>query len=616
MKRRVFAASVIMIFLSGFVLSGQGSEPEKLTGVRVTHETDTAARVVIDTTGEVKSHLFHVSNPPRLVVEMPEVDHDNPDKEIQVDGNILKRVRSGQYADNPVKISRVVLDMAAGEYYYEEDRSSEKITVYAGVTREAVDSLRGNITDSPQETVSKNPGIKPNVPTQEHEEKVEEVLRQKKEREKKRKEVLSDMDEEMKEKISRVMETTPGSLVGPLSNEPVDFNYRNADITKILRTFALKLDKNIIPAPGVEGEVSLRLRQVPFDEAFRILLDRAELVAIQKTRNVIEVVQKDKMPTERKTFNLQTRKAGAVKETLDALMTAEEELHTNITVDEASNSLIVSATPSVLQKMEALVKQLDIKSPQIKIKARLIEVQDSDMLETGISWAATVPFDDCEVERVRAVKDMRNFEIGDPDSPDFDGRVETERAITRVPGAGGLLDISAVLDETSLYALLNFIEEKTVSKTVSEPTILTENNKSAQIHVGRNLPIRTTRADDVGYTETVEFIQEGVDLRVTPVVSPGSSQIALDVNVGVSGFEEFRADSPVTMERSAQTEVTVESGKTIVIGGLIQEEVSETQAGIPVLMDIPILGYLFKSHTGRTESSELLIFLTPEILSD
>jgi general secretion pathway protein D len=211
----------------------------------------------------------------------------------------------------------------------------------------------------------------------------------------------------------------------------------------------------------------------------------------------------------------------------------------------------------------------------------------------------------------RAVKDMGNYDVNTDGTIDFDDTI-TQSGFAQ----GGLFDISAVLTNTELYGLLNALAENSDSKAISEPTILTENNRPATIHVGRNLPVVTTQVTETGTTQAVTYIPEGVDLSVTPVVSPGGDQISLTVAISVSEFIAFQNNNPITADRSASTLVTVGSGKTIVIGGLIKESDIETDSGIPLLKDIPLLGYLFKNKTTTKERTELLVFLTPEILID
>ncbi len=394
------------------------------------------------------------------------------------------------------------------------------------------------------------------------------------------------------------------ALVESLNTAPIDFNFKDADILGILRTFAIKFNKNIIAAPGVGGRVNMQLRGVPFDEAFRILLEQMGLVAIQRSVNVIEVIKIVNMPVLVQVFPLKYRFALELQKSLVTILDKKEAENTIISVDNASNALIVTSTNDTLHKMKMMIGQLDIPAPQIAIKARLIEVQAGNSLTWGINWAGSTNFGTGGT--VRSVKDMGNF------TTKSDGTFNTTQATVLAP-VGGILDVSSVMNKTTLYALLNFIKSDSRTKTISEPMVLTGNNKTAKIHVGQNLPVKISQVTQTATTQSVQFIPEGVDLEVTPIVSPGSNVISFRIRVGVSELVGFQVDNPITTERVATTEVSVESGMTVVIGGMMKDKTIDSETGIPFLKDIPLLGWLFKNKKKSKDKTELLIFITPEL---
>ncbi len=408
----------------------------------------------------------------------------------------------------------------------------------------------------------------------------------------------------------RLKNTGPQSgmnaLVESLNADPIDFNFKNADLLGILRTFALKFNKNIIAAPGVGGRVNMQLRGVPFDEAFRLMLDQMGLVAIQRNASVIEVIKASSMPVLVQVFPLKYRFALDIQPTLLTILDKKEKENTVVSVDNASNSLIVTSTNDTLHKMKLMVGQLDIPSPQIAIKARLIEVQAGNSLTWGINWAGGTNFGTGGT--VRTIKDQTNYTVNP------NGSINTTLAPTFFP-TGGIFDLSIVMNKTTLYTLLNFIKADSRSKTISEPMVLTGNNKTAKIHVGQNLPVKISQVTQTATTQSVQFIPEGVDLEVTPIVSPGSNVISFKIRVGVSELVGFQVDNPITTERVATTEVSVESGMTVVIGGLIKDKTIDNESGIPLLKDIPLLGWLFKNKKKSKDKTELLIFITPELIS-
>ncbi len=617
MKKIILVLGTLIVTFSGVLNSGQGDNysVQRLIDVRVEGDVRTEAEIIIKTTGKVNFHIFKVTNPPRLVVEMVGTVYNDSSREIEVDNDVLKRIRVGQYKDDPVKIARVVLDMAAAEYFYSEKSDLNTITIdisLPGVTGEKkLESNENTITENAV-TVSKpvkrryNRVIEPNMPTTEHNNRIVKILRENDKREMEKSNRLKKISKLTKSAMPKEEDSV--SMFGSKGKELMDFNFKDADIKEILKGFALKFNKNIVPASSVTGKVNLRLKSVPFEEAFRMLLDRKNLVAVQTSDNVIEIISKGSIPTQRSTFHLVSRTASEIQTTLNGLLTADESQGITIAIDEASNSLIVTASSDVLRKIELLVRQLDIKAPQIKIKARIIEVNASEGMTTGVAWANTMSMAG-NVQEVRAVKDMSNYGL------DTAYDIDTNETISNF-ATGGVLDISAVMNNITLYGVLNFLKSNSKAKTISEPTILTENNKLAKIHVGQNLPVVTIETTASGTTQSVTYIPEGVDLEVTPVVSPGSSLISLKLKVSVSEFTGWQANSPITSERSAETEVTVESGKSIIIGGLIKERVTLSDSGIPVLKDIPLIGYLFKNKSTAKDRTELLVFFSPEILAD
>ena len=399
-----------------------------------------------------------------------------------------------------------------------------------------------------------------------------------------------------------------GSLVESLSSEPTDFNFTNMDILSILKTFAARFNKNIIPSTAVSGKVTLSLKQVPFDEAFQILLDKMNLAAIQRSQNIIEVMRKNEMPLLRETFPLKTRLANDIKVTLEALLTAPEKERLTIAVDDASNSLIITANTSQMGKIRGLVSQLDIKMPQIRIKTRIIEMTAGNSLSMGISWAGALKHGGVTA---RAAKD-----IGTLNTVSASGITPAAALTGTTFKEGGFFDLSHVMDKAALYAVLNLLATDSSGKTLSEPSIMTGNNKTALIHVGKNLPVVTTSVSQTSTVQTVSYIKEGIDLEVTPVVSPGSKQISLKLRINVSELFGYSVGNPITTERSAYTEITMESEKTVAIGGLVRETMQNSTSGIPVLRSIPLIGALFRSKEKTVEKTDLLILLTPEIVSD
>ena len=393
-----------------------------------------------------------------------------------------------------------------------------------------------------------------------------------------------------------------------LSSEPTDFNFSNTDILFILKTFALRFNKNMITSAAVAGKVTLSLKQVPFDEAFAILLDKMGLVAIQRSPNIIEVMKRNEIPLLRETFSLKNRLASDIKATIESMQMPREKDNINIAVDGASNSLIITATSEKILEIRNLINQIDIKAPQIRIKTRILELTTGSMFSMGISWAGAL--------RHGGVTGRAAKDIGTLNTVSVNGTTPKADLVNTTFGSGAFFDLSQVMDKASLYAVLNMIAENNNAKTLSEPSIMTGNNKTAKIHVGKNLPVKTMQVTQTATTQSISYINEGVDLEVTPVLSPGSKQISMKVRINESELSSLTGDGPITTERSAYTEITMESEKTIAIGGLVRENTMNETSGIPILRSIPVLGALFRSKSKSATKTDLLILLTPEIVTD
>ncbi|MFC2092199.1 AMIN domain-containing protein, partial [Elusimicrobiota bacterium] len=291
-----------------------------------------------DTTGEIRFHVFRVTNPERLVIEMVDVVLEWGRKELNIDGNILKRIRAAQYKDKPLKIVRIVLDMATTDYEYDEISTKNEITISLGLTQQGLEKIAsaGKVqkTFAKKEEVSssrtavKRAGsaakghrvIERNVIDKEHSKRIENVINDKEDREKVRQDRLHQLDIKMTRRSKKHEEKKQSGLFWEnLPEDSTDFNFKEADIKEVLRSIALKLGINIIPSSSVTGKVDLYLKDVPFDDAFKMLLDRMDLVAIQQSPTVIEIVKKDEMPTRRMTFRLNSRNALEVQTTLNNL---------------------------------------------------------------------------------------------------------------------------------------------------------------------------------------------------------------------------------------------------------------------------------------------------------
>lgn len=265
---------------------------------------------------------------------------------------------------------------------------------------------------------------------------------------------------------------------------------------------------------------------------------------------------------------------------------------TKIVADEGNNSLLIKAPPKDYRKIESALRELDRPPLQVLLEATIAEVTLRDELRYGIQWF---------------------FDTGNTDlvlSGRSDGSVDPF-----FPGFSGILsssDVDVVIDALETVTDLN---------VVSSPQILVLDNQTALLEVGDEVPIVTRQsesidADDAPLVSTIEQRQTGVILNVTPRVN-GNGLVVLDIQQEVSDVNRTVTsgiDSPTIAQRRVSTTVAVDSDQTVALGGLIEEDVEQIRNGIPILADIPYLGWLFGRTTNETERTELLILLTPKVL--
>jgi type IV pilus assembly protein PilQ len=263
----------------------------------------------------------------------------------------------------------------------------------------------------------------------------------------------------------------------------------------------------------------------------------------------------------------------------------------HIEVDDRSNALIVTDISEKLDQVDAMVRNLDTKTPQVEIVARLVDVDVSATRDLGIRWGA------------------HNLDV-------FDAGV-TEHVDVRaddVTNPAGVIQLGTIKSFGSIDATLQALETQNKANIISNPRITTVNNREASVVVGKQIPLIV---QDFAGNAVTQLTTIGIKLSVTPHINTGN-RITMDVHPEVS---DLAAQSTVQggiiiNTTMADTRVMVNDGETAVIGGLIRSNESSVKRGIPVLMDIPLLGNLFRSTSTTKQKRELLIFVTPKILGE
>ena len=428
-----------------------------------------------------------------------------------------------------------------------------------------------------------------------------------------------------------------------MPTDPVNLDFDNTDVRDVLKLLGAKAKINIIYGSDVTGALTLHLSEVPFNEAFRTVLSMMQLSTDQVGDNILRVITPAALTAQRsastaitKVIPLNYAKALAVKLTIDSVRTAEGRAGASST-DLNTNSIIVTESLEGMLATENLIYQLDQRPRQVLIEAKLIEVSLNNSLDYGIQWNyAGLQTGSKGGQGVNSVGTTLG-PTGLPVPGALLGGGVTAPGITSVGGigaAGGGTGVSLAADKIFGALTLgrvtnNYLVNATISaaasegkaKVLSDPKIATLNNQAANINVTTQIPYVTSNVASTGVqTQTVSYVTTGIQLTVTPSINAdGRILLVINPNVSqpsVSAAANTQTGAPAVDTRNAQTSVLVRDGETIVIGGLISDSLQDTIAKIPILGDIPILGWLFKKKTKSRIRNELLIFVTTHVLPD
>lgn len=435
-----------------------------------------------------------------------------------------------------------------------------------------------------------------------------------------------------------------GDILSRLPRDLVTLDFDNTDIRDILKLLSAKASINIIYGQDVAGNLSLHLSDVPFNEAFRTILTMMNLQTMQVGDKILRVLTpaafsktQTSAATATRVIPLNYATASEVIATINAVRLAEGRTGTAL-ADVKTNSVILTESVEGLVSSERLVASLDVRPKQVLIEAKLVEVGLSNSLHYGIQWD-TLGLDQGRIGGKQGLTTVGGA-LG-PASPTSVSAPLDQNAATITPAAGqlagaaargtgvslpasqifGALTVGRVTNNYFINATLTAAAAQGKVKVLSDPKIATVNNVAANINVTTSIPYVTSNVASTGVqTQTVSYAITGIQMTVTPTIN-ADGRITLKINPVVSQPSATAAASvttgaPAIDSRTANTTVVVKDGETIVIGGLISDSVSNQVAKIPILGDIPILGWLFKKKSIVRNRAELLIFVTPKILTD
>ena len=398
----------------------------------------------------------------------------------------------------------------------------------------------------------------------------------------------------------------------------ISLNLKGVDLKDFFRLIHEVSGLNIIVDPDVSGSVTVVLDDVPWDQALALVLnnnglgDRLEgnvlriarlstLTREQEDRKKLAIAREDSAPLVTVFRPLSYAKAATIAALLKTWVGGGAlSPRGSVLVDERSNTLIISDIASHVPRIESVISKLDRKAQQVSIQARIIR-GTSDFarnLSTALSFA----------QRNGSGSVVLGGATGSPVS----GEPLTPPSVTTSPATGfGVFVLSNLGRNYAINAAIAAAETHDQAKTISQPSIVTQNNVEGTVIQGTQIPIQTT----INNTISVQYVQASLQLKVTPqVTQDGNVFLTIDVENSTPG-PALTLAGPTINTQSATTQVLVPDGGTVVFGGVTVHIKSNSSTGVPLLDSIPILGHLFKSTTSQSNDQELLFFVTPKILS-
>jgi type IV pilus assembly protein PilQ len=392
---------------------------------------------------------------------------------------------------------------------------------------------------------------------------------------------------------------------------PISIEIRDTNVRDVIQLIADQSGANIVLASNIEGKVTLKLKQIPWDQALMIVMKSqglgyvrqgsvlriatlAQIKAENDAAKAIIEAQAEAEPLKVKILPISYAKVTDLVTRVTPFLTPRRGA---VVADERTSSLIVTDLPDVLDRISNLVKSLDTPPLQVQIEAKIIEAREDFTRKYGIQWGVT----GASLTNGGAGIQTNNLNITPGDIP----------SVLNYNIRLGTFDILGDLDAT-----LGLAETQNVAKVLSAPRITTLNSQEATVSQSTTLQIQKQTQGAAGNTVSYEQLDVPLELKVTPQVSAnGDVLLKLNITRSFPGSAGVNGAPPQIEKRTVATNVMVHNGQTAVVGGVYQSDSSESDSGVPLLKNIPVFGWLFKSTNKLSNKNELLVFLTPRIIN-
>ncbi|MBR9882205.1 MAG: type IV pilus secretin PilQ [Oceanospirillales bacterium] len=399
----------------------------------------------------------------------------------------------------------------------------------------------------------------------------------------------------------------------PFTGEKIDLNFQDVSVRSILQIIAEVAEMNLVISDQVDstaGNITLRLKNVPWDQALDIILkskglDKREVGNVLMIGTSAEIAQREKEELESQQqvkelaplvtdyVQVDFRRASELKRYIESAKLISERGF--VLADDQTNVLMIRETAAQIEEIRRTLRKFDVEVAQILIEARVVTASSSFEKNLGIRWAGSaigsINGNDAYITNAVNNNDML-VDLG-------------------VSATSGF-EVGFVSSNFALAAELTALQSDGVVEIVSQPKVITTNGTEATIESGQEVPYQVVEEDKT----TIEFKDALLSLKVTPQVNPGD-RISLDLTVNEDSLGQILENGERAINKNqVETSVVVNDGDTVVLGGVFRKETRNTVNKVPLLGDIPVVGNLFKSRQQSDSKEELLIFITPKLVRE
>jgi type IV pilus assembly protein PilQ len=575
------AALTLLVSLGGAPADGTYD----VYNVRVEALASGKARIVLETTGDVQYRDVFSHDPDRLTVDLMSARLSTPSAAALVSRGGVREIQLSQTSNEVV---RMVIDFEEVDNYSIYAQGNDLTIAFDNAFGEFqqydMTGVAGSPPAGPETSVP--PSLEPGAyasPAAETTSPASEALPRPAAR-------------EAAPHAASAAATVDDAGLPQIDGAPISVDFQNADIQTVIRSFAAFGNVSIVAGSQVTGLITATIHDMPWDQAL-VSIMRANGYEVAYENGIIRIDSIANLRAVEQLQDLETRviplsfvSAKDVVQTVDKFRSTRGA----ITADAKTNTIIITDVPGRVTQVVSVIDQLDVQTRQVTIKAKIVFVNKTDLVQFGITWRA---------------ENLRN--------PLTDTHLLANTQGSQTANDPFLtLSIATIASGTTVGGLLNALEQKQLADVQAEPQTTVLNNLPAEIFVGERTPIRVldVGADQAQATATVQLIETGIILDVTPHITP-TGKVLMELHAERSGVAVNDPAVGVTFNtQRARTQILVNNGETAVIGGLTVQDISKNRTGIPLLMDIPILGHLFARTEERKEKRDLLIFVTPYVV--